>query len=165
MYQYAFLFYMINVALTFNAPDYLFRYGYLDQPNETAIADLEVAIAAFQEFYNITPDGTLNYETVQLMERSRCGLTDNPSMNYEVSPYKWLKTDITWYFALGNKTTVQIASKLFDIWKNYTNLNITYSVKDPGIIISFSSNPVPKGTADVWEMLIVRELLMAGVKF
>lgn len=129
----------INIALAFNVSEYLFRYGYLDKPNESAITDLEHGIAHFQDFYGLEVDGTLNNETLDLMQRPRCGMADPSS--YEVTRHKWNKTDITWYFSLGNKTHTEIAAKAFDLWQNYTNLNITQSIKNPDIVISFADKP------------------------
>ncbi|KAK9720486.1 Matrixin [Popillia japonica] len=129
---------LINIILSFNITDYLYRYEYFDQ-SETTTTKLESALIKFQEFYNLQVDGTLNNDTIELMSRPRCGVSENPSEFYTYGN-KWTKNQLFWYFAMADATMLKIANRVFDIWQNYTNLNFIYSIKNPDIIISFSDN-------------------------
>ncbi|KAK9877798.1 hypothetical protein WA026_019478 [Henosepilachna vigintioctopunctata] len=62
------------------------QYGYLSENytitflQEKNYEDdiLSQAILKFQDFYDITGDGILNNETIQLMKKPRCGVQDHP---------------------------------------------------------------------------------------
>lgn len=116
--------------------DYLQKYGYLNNSDQHSISHLEDALINFQDYYNLPVDGTLNNETINLMNSPRCGVTDSP---YEMKTLRrWNKQNISWHFPLSNSKMKEIVTKVFNIWQEVTNLKFTYSTKNPDILISFS---------------------------
>lgn len=115
--------------------------AFLIENNENdALVD---ALTLFQEYNNLSSiDGTLNNETLKLLSTPRCGLPDAP---YQISKFvvyqtKWNKTNLTWYFSLGNSTTRGIAKAAFDIWELDSNLKFSHTYRNADIMISFSEN-------------------------
>jgi hypothetical protein len=61
-----------------NITNYLEQFGYLES-NGSSLTETNEALIRFQEFYNLPTDGTLNQETLVLISKPRCGVTDNPT--------------------------------------------------------------------------------------
>ncbi|CAG9834650.1 unnamed protein product [Diabrotica balteata] len=84
-----------------NAVSWLEQYGYITT-SETAHTDITETLQKFQEKYNLTADGKLNRETMELMQKPRCIQGDNA---YAVKS-SWKKFDIKWYFPQFTKAAL-----------------------------------------------------------
>ncbi|POS82436.1 hypothetical protein EPUL_006103, partial [Erysiphe pulchra] len=95
---------------------YLTKYGYLIQNNhsETESITLTESILKFQEYFKLSETGTLNMETIKLMKKPRCGVSDF-FQSYKTRN-KWMKKQIKWKFLRGNQDDEDMASKAFEIW-------------------------------------------------
>ena len=60
------------------AENYLTQYGYMRRSSSKvgAFKKLDQAIAKFQEFAQLRVTGELNEETVEMMQKRRCGVKD-----------------------------------------------------------------------------------------
>lgn len=119
-----------------NAEKYLEKYGYLNA-NENSLTSKYEALINFQEFYKLPVDGLENAETLKLMRRPRCGVSDNIH-TFRLHINKWEKTHLKWYFSLARHEEKEVAKQAFSIWQNVTNLKFEYSATNPDIIISFA---------------------------
>lgn len=118
--------------------EYLERFGYLNKTNES-ISKIDDSLINFQEYYNITVDGTLNDETMSLINTPRCGNDDNPYNAFRIHDKIWKKHDLKWYFPLANPMIRNVAEKAFKVWENSTSLRFTFSHEKPDIVLSFAN--------------------------
>ncbi|XP_046407856.1 macrophage metalloelastase-like [Ischnura elegans] len=122
---------------TYCVAEYLRQYGYLNvTENEITSIDhteLKEALEIFQEYYNITKDGELNEMTLNLTNRPRCGVVDDPA--FSVYHYKWNKDIIKWHYGFVNSTYMELARKAFEIWSQAANLKFEHDPKHPDIFI------------------------------
>ena len=61
------------------AAGYLTKFGYMTQKTSvksSSLQSLDRAISKFQEFSGLEPTGRLNAETVEYMQKPRCGVKD-----------------------------------------------------------------------------------------
>jgi hypothetical protein len=58
--------------------NYLEQFVYL-KSNISSLTETSESLIRFQEFYNLSTDGTLNKETLDLIDNTRCGVKDNPT--------------------------------------------------------------------------------------
>jgi hypothetical protein len=93
--------------LEMNITHYLEQFGYLES-NGSALTKSNEALIRFQEFYNLPTDGTLNQETLALISKPRCGVTDNATA-YRVHTNKWSKTNLKWYSSLATNEMKELA--------------------------------------------------------
>ncbi|XP_072395370.1 stromelysin-1-like [Diabrotica undecimpunctata] len=95
------------------------RFGYLNA-SSNAISSVDVALVEFQERYNLPVTGTLNNDTMNLMNKPRCSVGDN---NYAIHS-KWNKTKLSWYFpqAISNPSYINLAAEAFARWEKISNL-------------------------------------------
>ncbi|KAG5861481.1 hypothetical protein JTB14_024713 [Gonioctena quinquepunctata] len=66
------------------------KYGYIGNNTQT---DFIPALSFHQERYNLPVDGTLNNDTIELLNRPRC---QHPENEYRVAS-KWSATELQWY--------------------------------------------------------------------
>ncbi|XP_072400477.1 matrilysin-like [Diabrotica undecimpunctata] len=101
------------------ASSFLMRFGYLNA-SSNAISSVDVALVEFQERYNLPVTGTLNNDTMNLMNKPRCSVGDN---NYAIHS-KWNKTKLSWYFpqAISNPSYINLAAEAFARWEKISNL-------------------------------------------
>ncbi|XP_072375189.1 matrix metalloproteinase-14-like [Diabrotica undecimpunctata] len=92
------------------ASSFLMRFGYLNA-SSNAISSVDVTLVEFQERYNLPVTGTLNNDTMNLMNKPRCSVGDN---NYAIHS-KWNKTKLSWYFpqAISNPSYINLAAEAF----------------------------------------------------
>lgn len=137
MFSLLFFYLIFHVSAEDNidAGAYLRRYGYINNTDES-ITDIKHALSVLQEVGNVRVDGTLNDETIALMEKPRCGVPDEPAA-FKVTTYKWNKTTIKWYFSRASQIDIYIAERAFLIWSRETNLQFMYSIQDPDILIMY----------------------------
>jgi len=99
---------------------YLEKFGYLKAQNNSNISEitntssLSNALRKFQEFYNLEETGEVNNETLNLMQKPRCGVADFPS-NYALANTKWTKKHLGWKFVKGNFDDEYIESEAFKL--------------------------------------------------
>ncbi|KAK9876460.1 hypothetical protein WA026_012774 [Henosepilachna vigintioctopunctata] len=99
---------------------------------------LSQAILKFQDFYDITGDGILNNETIQLMKKPRCGVQDHPEkFTIYRDRVKWKHNKIRWKFLLGSWLDQKVAQKCFEEWARHTNLSFYRNETSPNILISY----------------------------
>jgi hypothetical protein len=122
-----------------NINNYLEKFGYLES-NGPLIAETSEVLIKFQEFYNLPADGTLNQETLALINTPRCGVRDNPTA-YRVHTNKWSKTNLKWYFSLATNEMKELAQKAFDRWESVSKLKFEFNSNKPDILISFANMP------------------------
>lgn len=128
-----------------SALHYLHKYGYLQLDNENQLTTLDEnsteflnALTLFQEYFHLNVTRTLEEKTLKLMQQPRCGIQDEPA-SYSVSAFKWEKRVIRWHFVRGNQQILNIASRAFNLWARYTNLDFVHDAIKPNIVISFAS--------------------------
>ncbi|XP_050500759.1 matrix metalloproteinase-18-like [Diabrotica virgifera virgifera] len=117
-----------------DAMTFLQRYGYIDN---NSIADFNTTLLHFQEQYNLYVDGTLNDETIALMQKPRCQTGEN---DYSLKG-KWYKHNLRWYFPQANhvKDIIQLVERAFKMWEDASNLHftrVTVPVPKPDITIT-----------------------------
>ncbi|XP_050516407.1 50 kDa hatching enzyme-like [Diabrotica virgifera virgifera] len=110
------------------------QYGYIDS---NSIANFNLTLLHFQQKYNLYVDGTLNDETIALMQKPRCHTGENA---YSLKG-KWYKHNLRWYFpqAYNVKDLIQLVERAFKIWKDVSNLHftrVTVPVPKPDITIT-----------------------------
>lgn len=122
------------------AKTYLTKYGYLIKNNnsETESVRLVESILKFQEYFKLSETGTLTGETIKLMKKPRCGVSD--FFQSYVTRNKWMKKQIKWKFLRGNQDDEYIASKAFEIWDVNSGLSFFKNDKNPDILIKYSSS-------------------------
>uniref|UniRef100_A0A6P7H4H8 Matrix metalloproteinase-18-like n=1 Tax=Diabrotica virgifera virgifera TaxID=50390 RepID=A0A6P7H4H8_DIAVI len=96
------------------------QYGYIDS---NSIANFNSTLLQFQEKYNLYVDGTLNDETIALMQKPRCHTGENA---YSLKG-KWYKHNLRWYFpqAYNVKHIIQLVERAFKMWEDVSNLHFT----------------------------------------
>lgn len=106
---------------------YLQNYGYISTTSLENVASANDSLAAglllFQQYFDLDQTGELNEETIDLMGKPRCGVSDYNSNNFQDNAdNKWNKTDITWSFFLANRSVLIITQKAFRLWADSSNL-------------------------------------------
>ncbi|GLV39475.1 Matrix metalloproteinase 1 [Carabus blaptoides fortunei] len=128
---------------------YLYQYGYLNaefsemvmmSDNDTKYI---TALELYQRrTYELPVDGKLNNETMQLMMKSRCGISDN--VLQQTHPQKWLNRTLTSKFYNGNSLEIKLAEKAFDVWSKHANIDFIQTTADnPNIGLSFAAGQSP----------------------
>lgn len=132
---------------------YLQQFGYLDYQNFTNDFDnsLESALKTYQRNFNLNTTGELDENTVNLIQRPRCGVADivngtstmnsgksNTSSLHVVAHYsyfpgspRWRQNELTYSFAPENQlddTVKSVFRTAFDRWSAVTTL--TFSQAD-----------------------------------
>ena len=116
------------------AIDYLTRYGYVPddslQDTDNATVDGGVItsyLRTFQENYNLTVNGELNNETMNLMQARRCGNKDFASYTLRTP---WTKRRLSWRFVHGTADAIKATRQAFAIWRKHSNLEFDYRPND-----------------------------------
>ncbi|XP_028148463.2 matrix metalloproteinase-16-like [Diabrotica virgifera virgifera] len=122
------------------ATSFLKRFGYLNA-SSNAISSIDMALVEFQERYNLPVTGTLNTDTMNMMNKPRCSVGDN---NYAIHS-KWNKTTLSWYFpqAVSNPVYIHLAEDAFVRWEKISNLKFKRVIipsSKPDITITVVSN-------------------------
>lgn len=139
---------------------YLKKYGFLSE-NQTVSSlsngnntydPYTQALINFQDFYNLNATGILDDDTKKLIEKSRCGVKDNP---LDFTLYrKWPKNIIKWKFLFPEQNDKNIAKLCFDEWSRHTNLTFIQDENSPDITISY-------GNANINYFINVKEMKIA----
>ncbi|XP_042311962.1 collagenase 3-like isoform X2 [Sceloporus undulatus] len=128
--------------------DLKFIETYLDRffpiVNKAIKETLEERIRKLQEFFHLTITGTIDTETVKIMEQPRCGVPD--ILEYSTFPRtpKWNKYSLTYrinnYTPDMPKDKVEAAiAKALKVWSDVTPLQFTRTTKPADIEIWFAS--------------------------
>ncbi|XP_056643307.1 matrix metalloproteinase-16-like [Diorhabda sublineata] len=99
------------------AMKYLHRFGYA---NENDLTKLEDYLLSFQKRYNIPATGELDENTIQLLNRPRCNVSEAASdddHSFRVKS-KWSKFDLKWYFPQATPEYLKVTKKAFEVWNN-----------------------------------------------
>lgn len=120
---------------------YLKQYGYLNNDftedgSLDSILQLQKGLLEYQRFNNLTATGMLNSETFELMQKPRCGNIDYPQ---SMGAHKWNKTHLLWSFPKATPEMLNVAMRVFDMWRSVTNLNFSHSFQNPDILITFAN--------------------------
>ncbi|XP_068705205.1 matrix metalloproteinase-24-like isoform X1 [Montipora foliosa] len=129
--------------------DWLTRYGYLvdDDPRTGKLRsqqDVEQSIKVLQRYAGLKETGQMDPDTIKLMGKSRCGLSDFARFTLQGS--YWKKKDLTYRIKsftndLSEGEQRRIFKKSFDLWSKATNLRIKedrqLADKDVDILIKF----------------------------
>ncbi|XP_072395188.1 hatching enzyme-like [Diabrotica undecimpunctata] len=75
---------------------------------------------------NVPVTGTLNNDTMNMMNKPRCSVGDN---NYAIHS-KWNKTILRWYFpqAISNPDYINLAAEAFARWEKISNLKFKHVI-------------------------------------
>ncbi|XP_050516385.1 matrix metalloproteinase-18-like [Diabrotica virgifera virgifera] len=117
-----------------DAMRFFHQYGYIENGS---IADFNTTLLHFQERYNLYVDGTLNDDTIALMQKPRCQTGEN---DYSLTG-KWYKHNLRWYFPQADRAhhIIQIVERAFKMWEDVSNLHfsrVTLPVPTPDITIT-----------------------------
>lgn len=114
--------------------EYLKHYHYVS-PTNTTTSNTTLAIEDFQRFFGLTVTGELDDETLEVMNKPRCGDPDvNNEQGVRVKRYAtrgiWDKTNLTYYLAYGadlkRSVQSQIIARAFKYWSDICpTLNFT----------------------------------------
>lgn len=133
-----------SIDLSFDPEVYLQTYGYLKKPLNlnieaelTNAQDLTEAVLRFQEFYKISMTGVIDVQTLRVMKKPRCGMSDLDADSFVLHNASWTIGEVKWYFKNADRKLVNIATDAFSMWSKHANISFSYSVLEPNIIISF----------------------------
>ncbi|XP_068684571.1 uncharacterized protein [Montipora foliosa] len=149
----------VSSKLVAGGIDWLTRYGYLvnDDPrtgNLRSQQDLEKSIKMLQRYAGLKETGQMDADTIKLMGKSRCGVSDfgrsdnnkRRKKRFTLQGSYWQKKDLTYRIKsftndLSQGEQRQIFKKSFDLWSKATNLRIKedsqLADKDVDILIKF----------------------------
>lgn len=128
--------FFLHVSVCTNGDDnetmalkYLNQYGYLSH-ERSGNHDVSTAIRNFQEFFGLKVSGTLDSETVDLMKKPRCGVSDDSGGGTRKRRYatlgRWSKTDLTYYVQPGQDLPPdqqrQIFREALQFWADVSGL-------------------------------------------
>lgn len=126
------------IVYTNKTIELLYKYGYLKNMSDYSLSNVRDGVELFQEVYNLTVDGSLNNETLSLLESSRCGVKDDEMLPFTASPKnKWSKNLITWYM-YGNGQYNDLVERAFNVWSKHANISFRRDRTNPMILLSFS---------------------------
>lgn len=129
---------IINANTTF-AVNYLQRYGFMGKQDDNSLVDNDIFITSlsmFQEYYKLPATGELNSETLELMKKPRCGVSDLLAY-YSVKPVIWQHKNITWHFKMANTEVHNLTKTAFEQWSKNSGLTFSHSRNKPNILLSF----------------------------
>ncbi|XP_030835862.1 matrix metalloproteinase-14 [Strongylocentrotus purpuratus] len=137
--------------------EFMKKYGYImeDDMVNGMPKDEETktkSIIYFQKMGNMTMTGTLDEESMELMNTPRCGMTDMESdadmvrrKRYALGP-RWTKTDLTWNVLqdsddLSRADVERIMERAFKAWSDVSTLTFRkVTTNEPDIKIIFAAN-------------------------
>ncbi|XP_034951393.1 matrix metalloproteinase-14 isoform X2 [Chelonus insularis] len=121
---------------------YLSQYGYLPPVNPTSSGlidetKMHQAIADFQSFAGLNITGTLDNDTISMMQLRRCGVkdkvgpsSDGRSKRYALQGSRWRVKKLTYKIskyprALDKASVDKDIARAFGVWSEYTDLTFT----------------------------------------
>jgi hypothetical protein len=128
--------------------EYLRRFGYLDSHDtKDAVSNkhFSEAVHKFQKMTGLKKTGTVNKDTIQQMEKRRCGLSDFAKGNKKSSEDKWSKTHLEYSFDnyspdMSKEDIKHEFKKAFQMWSDVTPLTFTkVDSSSADITIKFTS--------------------------
>ncbi|XP_049816596.1 uncharacterized protein LOC126263546 [Schistocerca nitens] len=120
-----------------NIIKYLQEFGYLEaeSTNIGEISDIKNALILFQKKFNLKPTGEIDQETLDLINKPRCGVEDHAvSLTSHIA--KWNKKTVKWYYAGSSKGMKELSENAFNTWKEHTDLIFEEDSSNYDIIIS-----------------------------
>ncbi|GAB6022882.1 S-methylmethionine permease mmp1 [Chamberlinius hualienensis] len=142
------------VQSTLQAMSYLTRFGYMESSSRSSNllteAALNGAIKEFQRFAGLNQTGSLDNETVVMMNTPRCGVKDKVGhgnnarrKRYALQGSRWRSKELTYRISKYPSGTIakddvdNEIRKSFDIWSEVTDLKFTQTYDKAHIEIRF----------------------------
>ncbi|XP_069059306.1 matrilysin-like isoform X1 [Pleurodeles waltl] len=106
--------------------------------------DFEEKIKEMQRFFRLSVTGSLNSETINLMEKPRCGVPDVAAFQLLPGKPKWTKNELTYRFVnytpdLPVNTVKRIIQRAFNVWSDVTPLEFRrVNSRNADIVIQFA---------------------------
>ena len=116
---------IINYLLPQN---YLTKFGYISL-SRSANNDATTGIKYFQKFFGLPVTGTLDENTIEVMNKPRCGFPDTEKSSdsvrvkrYDARYGKWSKNSLKYYLSYGEDLSrndqAKIFAKAFKVWSD-----------------------------------------------
>ncbi|XP_071056542.1 stromelysin-1-like [Onthophagus taurus] len=126
------------------------KYGYIERETNASQSDLNAdqqslfneGISRFQKSFNLPVTGKIDFRTVDLLGKPRCGNED--SFNFlksDTQNRKWSSLNIKWgiYGDHHPNGLTAIVQKAFNVWSKHVNLHFRRVLSDANILIAFKS--------------------------
>nr|XP_022907610.1 matrilysin-like [Onthophagus taurus] len=126
------------------------KYGYIERETNVSQSDLNAdqlsllkkGISRFQKSFNLPVTGKIDFRTVDLLGKPRCGNEDSfDFLKSSDQNRKWSSLNIKWgiYGDYHPNGFTAIAQKAFNIWSNHVNLHFRRVISDANLLIAFKS--------------------------
>ncbi|TSM28230.1 Collagenase 3 [Bagarius yarrelli] len=130
------------------AKDYLKEMYNMQSGNKkdaaSKVNEMSMKLQEMQRFFGLNVTGTLTAETLEMMKKPRCGVSDVSANNAKASKAKWPRTTLT-YRIVNYTPDMSVAevdstmAKALQLWANVTPLKFTRLYKGVAdIMISFA---------------------------
>ncbi|XP_049808976.1 stromelysin-1-like [Schistocerca nitens] len=106
-----------------------------ESTNIPELSDIKNALILFQKKFNLKPTGEISDETLELINKPRCGVEDH-ALSFTSHIDKWNKKNIKWYYTGSSKRMKELTEIAFNTWKEHTDLIFEEDQSNCDIIIS-----------------------------
>nr|XP_022910803.1 matrilysin-like [Onthophagus taurus] len=126
------------------------KYGYIERETNASQSDLNAdqqsllneGISRFQKSFNLPVTDKIDFRTVDLLGKPRCGNEDSfDLLKSDAQNRKWSSLNIKWgiYRDHHPNGLTAIVQKAFNVWSKHVNLHFRRVISDANILIAFKS--------------------------